>query len=150
VEKRQALGLATNGRDPLRGPHPSTDESAPDSADPLFVPTLHLRKGREHLMRVLDLLARVEVVPEDDALPLLDLLSRKSLGLPWGSTVVVITSREVEGLMDTLLALRRRGLLVILVLTSPDQDFAVTAQRADQIGVQAHRVWSEGSLDVWR
>jgi hypothetical protein len=64
--------------------------------------------------------------------------------------VVVVTSRETEGLLDTLLALRRRGLLVILVLTSPDHDFALTAQRADQIGIQALRIWSEAALDVWR
>jgi uncharacterized protein (DUF58 family) len=150
VEKRQALSLATNGRDPLREPEPSADASTPEEVTPLFSPTLPLRKGREHLMRVLDLLARVEVAPQDSAPPFLDLLGRRSLGLPWGSTVVVITSREVEGLMDTLLVLRRRGLLVILMLTSPDQDFALTAQRADQIGIQAHRIWSEGALDVWR
>jgi uncharacterized protein (DUF58 family) len=151
VEKRQALSLATNGRDPLRESEPSpNDAGAPEEAHPLFAPTLSLRKGREHLMHVLDLLARVEVAPEENALPFLDLLGRRSLSLPWGSTVVVITSREAEGLLDTLLALRRRGLLVILVLTSPDHGFALTAQRAGQIGIQVHRIWSEGALDVWR
>ena len=151
VEKRQALSLATNGRDPLREPDPAaSDGSAPEVAAPLYAPTLPLRKGREHLMHVLDLLARVEVAPEENALPFLDLLGRRSLGLPWGSTVVVITSREAEALLDTLLALRRRGLLVILVLTSLDHNFALTAQRAGQIGVQAHRIWSEGALDIWR
>jgi uncharacterized protein (DUF58 family) len=137
VEKRQAVSLATNGRDLL-------------AADPNASSFLPLRKGREHLMQTLDLLARIEVASEAEAVPFLDLLTRKSLGLPWGSTVVVVTAQEVEGLLGTLLALRRRGLVVILVLTCPDRGFDLTAQRADQIGVTAHRIWSEQALDVWR
>jgi uncharacterized protein (DUF58 family) len=137
VEKRQAVGLITNGRDPL------ADAPSPTSLLPL-------RKGREHLMHLLDLLARIEVASEDDPVPFLDLLSRKSLGLPWGSTVLAVTPREVEGLMDTLLALRRRGLVVILALTCPDRAFNLTAQRADQIGIRALRLWSEQDMDVWR
>jgi uncharacterized protein (DUF58 family) len=137
VEKRQAVGLFTNGRDPL----------AEASAG---VAALPLRKGRAHLMNLLDLLARIEVWPEEGATPFLDLLSRKSLGLPWGSTAVAITAREVEGLLDTLLALRRRGLVVVLVLTCPHPGFEVTARRADEIGVQVLRIWDEQDMDVWR
>jgi uncharacterized protein (DUF58 family) len=137
VEKRQAVGLITNGRDPL------ADVPSP-------TPSLPLRKGREHLMHLLDLLARVEVASEDESIPFLELLSRKSLGLPWGSTVVVITAQEVEGLLDTLLGFRRRGLEIILALTCPDRAFNVTAQRADQIGVRALRLWSEQDMDTWR
>jgi len=138
IEKRQAVSLVTNGCDPLQ------------SSAPAPTPTLPLRKGREHLMHILDLLARVEVASDDKAVSFLDVLSRKSLGLPWGGTVVVVTAREVEGLLGSLLALRRRGLVVILVLTCPDRGFPLTVQRADQIGVQALRVWSEQALDVWR
>jgi len=137
VEKRQAVGLITNGRDPL-------------VKDPEVMPSLPLRKGREHLMHMLDLLARIEVISEDEAASFLAVLSRKSLGLPWGSTVVVVTAMEVEGLLDALLALRRRGLVVILVLTCPDRGFALTVQRANQIGVQVLRIWTERDLDVWR
>ncbi len=141
IEKRQAVGLITNGHDPLQ--HPGSEPLAD-------VPALPLRKGREHLMHILDLLARVSTRRDQAALPFLDLLRSKSLGLPWGSTVVVITSHEVEGMMGTLLALRRRGLAVILALTHPGPGFATTAQRADQIGVQALQIWSQGALDVWR
>ena len=141
VEKRQAISLVTNGSDPLRAP--DLDASAP-------VPALPLRKGREHLADVLDLLARVQVVPKGDAVPFLDLLNRKSMGLPWGSTVVVVTPREVEGLLTTLLALRRRGLVVILVVTCTDPGFAATARRASQIGIRALEVASEREMDVWR
>jgi len=64
--------------------------------------------------------------------------------------VVVITAREIEGLMELLLTLRRRGLLVVLVLTCPERGFELTAQRAAQVGIQAFRVWSERDLDIWR
>jgi hypothetical protein len=101
-------------------------------------------------MQMLDLLARIERTGEEEAVPFLDLLSRRTLALPWGSTVVVITPREVEGLFDTLLTLRRRGLLPILVLLLPDHEFTLTARRADQIGAQAVRIWSEQDLDIWR
>jgi uncharacterized protein (DUF58 family) len=137
VEKRQAVGLFTNGRDPLaERPNP--------------MPSLPLRKGREHLMHLLDLLASIEVAPEDEGVAFLNLLSRRSMALPWGSTVLVVTAREVEGLLDTLLALRRRGLAVVLVLTCPDRGFDATAQRADRIGIQALRIWNEQDLDIWR
>lgn len=137
VEKRQAVGLFTNGRDPLA-----------ESFNP--APSLPMRKGREHLMNLLDLLACIEVAAEEQAVPFLDLLNRKSLGLPWGSTVVIITAQEAEGLMGALLALRRRGLAVVLVVTCLETGFDLTAQRAGQIGVKALQIRSERDLDVWR
>jgi uncharacterized protein (DUF58 family) len=167
AQRRQAVGLFTNGRDPLRfvvgmrdadwpaPPQPSAGEATVGEGsrrmggteDP---PSLPLRKGRAHLMHMLDLLARVETVSRDEGVPFLDLLRRKSLGLPWGSTVVVVTSQDVEGLMDTLLALHRRGLIVVLVLTCRDASFALTARRAETIGVRALEVCSEREMDVWR
>jgi uncharacterized protein (DUF58 family) len=140
VEKRQSVGLVTNGRDPWA----RSGDLRPAE------PSLPLRKGRAHLMQLLDLLACLEVAAEEEAVPFLDLLTRRSLGLPYGSTVVVVTAREVEGLMDALLTLRRRGLLVVLVLTYPERGFELTARRAAQIGIQAFRVWSERDLDIWR
>lgn len=142
VEKRQAVSLVTNGYDPLQDPTRGEEFES--------VSTLPLRKGHEHLMQVLDLLARIERTGEDGAVPFLDVLNRQSLRLPWGSTVVVITAGEVDGLFDTLLALRRRGLLSILALTCPDRDFALTVERADQIGARAFQIWAEKDLDVWR
>jgi uncharacterized protein (DUF58 family) len=157
IEKRQAVGLITNGRDPLVVPATGSDPlAAPANRSGALAgatsstPSLPLRKGREHLMHLLDLLACIQVAPEGEAVPFLDLLGRKSLGLPWGSTVVVVTSREVEGLLETLLTLRRRGLLVLLVLTCPERGFWSTVQRAAQVGVPALRIWAEQDMDVWR
>jgi uncharacterized protein (DUF58 family) len=137
IEKRQAVGLATNGRDPL-------------AEAPVVSPFLPLRKGRAHLMHVLDLLARVEAVSDGDCQPFLELVNRKSLGLPWGSTAIVITARGVEGLFDILLALRRRGLSVILVVTCPGHEFPTTVRQGEQIGVQVLQISSDKDMDVWR
>ncbi len=143
VNQRQAIGLVTNGRDPLR-------ESDTRAISSTVVPALPLRKGREHLMDLLDLLARIQVARDGNAVPFLDLVNRHSMGLPWGSTVMVVTSREVKGLLNTLLTLRRRGMVVVLVATCADRDFARTVQRAGQIGIRALEVKSEKGMDVWR
>jgi uncharacterized protein (DUF58 family) len=137
VGKRQSVALGINGRDPL------ADE--PNSAS--YLP---LRKGQAHLMNLLDILARIELPPESEAVPFLQLLSRRSQALPWGSTVLVVTSREVEGLLSSILSLRRRGLLIVLALTSPEGSYEPTARRAAHIGVQTVRIESEQGLDVWR
>jgi len=143
TEKRQAVGLVTNGCDPL--------DDAGSEAKPLGnTPSLPPRKGREHLLHILDLLARIGVSSEEGTTPFAQILSQQSLGLPWGSTVVAITATEAPGLLDTLLALRRRGLFVVLVLTDPQPGFDSVARRAEQIGVQAVRIWSERDLDIWR
>ncbi len=138
VAKRQAVALACNGLDPM-------------AQVPGSVPHLPLRKGREHLTHLLDLLARIELVAEGEAaLPFLELLRRKSLGLPWGSTVLLVTPTEEEGLLDSLLSLRRRGLAITLVLTCPYRHFISLARRAKQIGVQALEITTEREMDVWR
>ncbi|HSJ56232.1 MAG TPA: DUF58 domain-containing protein [Anaerolineae bacterium] len=157
VELRQAVGLACNGHDPA-----APEGRPPADPNPLgagrrdpsaggALPSLPVRKGREHLAHVLDLLARIEVAPEGQALASFrELVNLKSLALPWGSTVLAITSRETEGLLDSLLLLRRRGLAVTLVLTTPDPGFASLAQRAGQIGVQTVRLWREQDMEVWQ
>lgn len=137
IEKRQAVGLVTNGCDPLAGDVTIATSSLP------------LRKGRDHLMHLLDLLARVEATG-GEALPFLEMVSRESVGLPWGSTAVLITAQPVEGLFDSLLALRRRGLGVILVMTCPGRDVSMTIRRAEQIEVQAYCIESERDMDGWR
>lgn len=146
IEKRQAVGLFTNGEDSAIKLDPGAEPSGADSA----AHGLPMRKGRAHLMHVLDLLARIEVALAGQGLPFLELLNRRSLALPWGSTAVVITSRETPGLLDTLLDLRRRGLLTILVLTCPDAAFDATASRGSQLGIHVLRVWNERDLDIWR
>lgn len=159
---RQAVGLGTNGRDPLAEVEASVpDPRTADLAGLKNPPGLSAgraalggppRKGSEHVMRLLEVLARVEAAPGEAAVPFFDLLAGRVAehGLPWGSTVIAITGREVDGLMEALLALRRRGLAVVLVLTCPDRGMAGTAARAKQIGARAVRITSERELEAWR
>jgi len=136
IEQRQAVGLATNGVDPLAA-----------SSEHL---TLLPRKGPGHLMSCLDLLARIEATDATEALPFTALLRQASLGLSWGSTLVVVTGKEDEALIPTLVRLRRRGFLAVLVLVDRDAEFDRTKARAQQIGVPAYRIVDERDLDVWK
>jgi len=91
VEERQSVGLCTNGVDPLNG-----------ESDALALP---VRKGRPHLMSILDVLARVQAGATD---PFVGLLRQQSIDLPWGSTAVAITSAESEDLLPSLIQMQRR------------------------------------------
>lgn len=133
VEKRQAVALATNGLDPLVGKVRGI--------------SLPARKGRDHLMKVLDVLARVEARA---TFPFTELLRRESVILSWGTTAVVITPHETEELFAALLQLRRRGFHVVLIIMEMGGNFSQTRQRAAQIGIPAYHIWRESDLDMWR
>ena len=141
VEKRQAVGLATNGRDPLRCGEARATAScslpaaqgprAPDEpAGPAGAHRGRLR-GRGGAVSRSAVPAGAWVCPG---------------AALWSSS----PRRRSRACWTALLTLRRRGLVVILVLTCPDRGYAPTAQRAGQIGVQTLRIWSEQALDVWR
>jgi uncharacterized protein (DUF58 family) len=133
AEKRQKVGLVTNGVDPLGGDARAT--------------TLPPRKGQGHLMKVLEILARVEV---GRTISFTELLRRQSVLLSWGTTAIVITPQDTEDLFTSLLQLRRRGFHMVLILVDMGADFSQTRRRAAQIGVPAYHVWRESDLDMWR
>jgi len=133
IEKRQAVALATNGLDPL--------------AQEVRAVSLPPRKGRGHLMKVLEVLARVEARP---TFPFTELLRRESVILSWGTTAIVITPRETEELFTALLQLRRQGFHVVLIILEMGSDFGQTRRRAAQIGIPAYHMWRESDLDMWR
>ncbi len=134
VGKKQAVGMIVNGADPLSG------DKRPGS--------LPARKGRHHLMRALDILARVKVA--DTASPLSEVLHRESLSLAWGTTLVVITGMADEPLFDALFQARRGGLDAILILTSPAAGIQAARQRVERMGVRVYHLTREQDLDIWR
>jgi hypothetical protein len=77
-------------------------------------------------------------------------MRQASLGLSWGSTLIVVTGQEDEALMPTFVHLRQRGFLAALVLVDPGASFERTKARAQQIGVPAHRITRERDLNVWK
>jgi uncharacterized protein (DUF58 family) len=133
TEKRQSVGLGCNGRDPLY-----------DSLGPLEITP---RKGRDQLMLLLDLLARVQL---GETSPFVEVVRQARLRLTWGATVISITSHADEALFDTLVLLKRSGFHVMLILVDPQSPFIGLQQRAASVGIRAYQVWQEKDLDVWR
>ena len=147
------VGLLTQARDPLLD----------DTVRFLLPP----RSERAHLMSLLEVLARVQLATETPSPDegersgtspdkgkrsgrFADLLRRESVNLTWGATLAVITGRESEELLDTLVYLKRAGFAVALILVQPARPTPALQGRADLLGVPVHRVWAEQELEAWR
>lgn len=133
IRQKHALGLVTNGADPLR------DNVTPDS--------IPAHKGMAHLTRVLDLLARVEVSSGE---PILPLIARFSPSHNWGATIVLITGRVDDPLIETLLPLRRRGLNPVVIPIGPILNLHEIKRRAEYFGFAVYPVQSWHDLETWR
>lgn len=112
VQRRQAIGLVTNGSTAQQSFAPASSDKLPDA---LFI---HPRKGGAGLMRILEVLATVECAP---SAPFPQLLSNTTPRLNWGATLILITPIDTPELIQTLLNLRRSGfhLIVIVVGFAP-------------------------------
>jgi uncharacterized protein (DUF58 family) len=126
------VGLATEAQDPL------LDDRAQFSLPP--------RAERAHLMSLLEVLARVQIVKDA---PFVELLRRESVRLTWGATLLIVTGRESAALFDTLLYLRRAGFMVALVLVQPGKPSAELQKRAHQLALPVHRVWRQEDIETW-
>jgi uncharacterized protein (DUF58 family) len=130
VRDRLAVGLATEALDPLA-----------HTRERFFLPA---RSERAHLISVLEVLARVRLVP---ATPLADILRRERPRLAWGSTIVAITGRAEEGLFDALAALRHGGFAVTLVLVQAAEMAPLARGRAALLGISIWPIWREQDLE---
>jgi uncharacterized protein (DUF58 family) len=133
LELRQQVGLALLGSDEVSAY--------------CGLQALPLGRGREHLMRLLEMLARARMAPTT---PLTTVLPQASASMGWGSTAVVITAGDCPNLVETLLQMRRRGFRVLLIAMDPEKRFADLKARLAYIGVPAFWITSEKELDVWR
>ncbi len=133
VEQRQSVGLITNGGDPL---------GVEDKAQPLPP-----RKGREGLMHLLEVLARLEM---SEAEPFPSLLSREIARLPWGTTLILITNFVDERIFDELFGARRSGMSAVLVLCGPVPGYSSIRRQALQFGFPIFQLFNEQDLNVWR
>lgn len=133
VDKRQAVGLFTNGNDPL---------GIEEKAQPLLP-----RKGREGLMYLLEVLARVEM---SEGKPYLEMLGKEISRLPWGTTLILITGHVDERIFDELFQARRAGMSGVLVLCGPVPGFSSIREQALQFGFPIYQLFNEQDLDIWR
>jgi uncharacterized protein (DUF58 family) len=101
------------------------------------------RAERQHLIEILETLARVAVTSEGD-FPAL--VRRESLNLQWGTTLLAIVGQVEEGLAETLLYLRRTGHAVGVLVVQPG--YLAPLDRTGLPGIPVHRVWQDRDLEA--
>ncbi|MCA9937525.1 MAG: DUF58 domain-containing protein [Anaerolineales bacterium] len=171
VEKRQAVGLISNGADPLRveggeQDDPGFDQESgrlllrtetPTETDwhlghPLgraagLMPTpIHPHAGRAHLMKLLELLARLEA---DDTVYFPLWIPRACLGLSWGVTILVLTPRGDLETCQALHRLTRSGYNPVLILVERQPSFGQVQERARRLGFTAYEVANQEDFHRW-
>ena len=131
--RRQSVGLLVNGRDPL------AEQGLPT--------TLPANRGQVHLMRLLEILARVEMTATP---PLPDQLQRQRVHLPWGTSLIVITGQADKELVDELYQARRSGQEAIIIVAGFIGIDPNITRRTAQFGIPLISIANEHDLDIWR
>lgn len=158
VMQKQTVGLLTNAKDAAAvaaAAPPVQFRAVIGSADDLTVPApprapalVPSRKGRQHLMRLLEVLARAQL--SDGASPFAQLIQNQLGHIPWGTTLILITGKPDDSLFDSLFRTRRAGLNGIVILVGQGQGFESFHLRAEQFGFTVYGVVRERDLEMWR
>ncbi|CAG0929565.1 hypothetical protein TFLX_01363 [Thermoflexales bacterium] len=133
IGKRQSAGLSVNGADPIGA------GEKPQALPP--------RKGRAHLTRILDVLARIRSISTP---PFAQMLQHAVPHLPWGTTVILITGAVDDIVFDEIFRARRAGLNVVLILCGAVKNSVEIQQRAKHFGIPVQHFMRERDLDLWR
>ena len=133
IRHQQNAGLSTNGMDPL-------------NLQPEFT-TIAPRKGQAQMVRILELLARVQA---GNTGSLVELLQHETQQLPWGTTLVVINGHADDRLFDEIFRCRRSGLNVVLVLVGQVSAIRSIKERCEHFGIWLYHIRNELDLDQWR
>lgn len=165
--QRQAVGLISNGLDPLlqddrprlyddssgrlmlAGPSqdsPDSDGQAELAAD-LVAEPIPPKPGRDHLMQILESLARLEGAPTREFTSFAFQTTRR---LNWGVTLMVIAPKADVDVCNTLHHLVRAGFNVVLLVVEHYVDFASIQERARLLGFHAYHVPDRRSLRRWQ
>jgi uncharacterized protein (DUF58 family) len=132
VGKKQMVGLMVNGRDPLAA------DDRPQALPP--------RKGKLHLMRLLETLARVDLITNAR---LASLIQEQRYRLAWGTTLIVITGSANPELLDELYQARRSGQNSLLILAGGNTSDEEAHRRAKAFGIPIYSIASERDLNIW-
>jgi uncharacterized protein (DUF58 family) len=142
--QKQPVGLITNGIDPAI----ELDSGTTVHADKDRIITSVLpAKGSGSLMRILEILARVQVA---DTLPATERLRQEHGKLSWGATLILIAGHMNEALFDELFDLRRYGLNVSIMLVGRIPGFAGIQAKARYFHIPIYSILSTRDLDIWR
>ena len=140
VNQRQAVGLVTNGCQMMASG--GADDGGKSTPTPLPP-----KPGRLHLMKVLEVLARVQ---SEETGPSPAWIQQASLPVSWGDTLVAITPVGDEPTCQALHQLCRRGLNVVLVVVEPHGPFGPVRERARRLGFRAFEVSRREDMNLWR
>lgn len=132
VGKKQMVGMLVNGHDPLAA------DGRPQPLPP--------RKGKGHMMRLLETLARVQTIEDSTLIPL---LQRQRYHLAWGTTLIVITGKMSDGLLDELYQARRSGQNAIVILAGGNPSDPIMLRRAKVFGIPVFSIATERDLNIW-
>jgi uncharacterized protein (DUF58 family) len=102
-------------------------------------------KGQGHLMQMLEILARIEGVEEPQ---FLGAVRQETVHLAWGTTVVIITSRESQELLETLLMLRQSGFQLSVMMVQPPAYDQPPIRQLQQLAIPTFRITRERDLEV--
>ncbi len=133
ISRKQASGLVVNGDDPF------SKGALPQSFSP--------RKGRSHLMHMLEILARVQMASMQ---PIAEVLRQKRADYGWGTTIIVLTGQADRILFEEFFQMRRSGLNIVLILCGDVVGLQETKARAEQFKIPFFHIKDEKDLDIWR
>jgi uncharacterized protein (DUF58 family) len=132
ISKKQIVGMLVNGRDPIAA-----------NRQPQAIP---LRKGKLHLMRLLETLARSEGIDNSALIPL---IQQQRHELAWGTTLIVITGQAGDDLLDELYQARRGGLNSILILAGRNTSDESIIRHAKILDIPVFSIVTERDLKIW-
>ena len=150
IDQRQHVGVVTNGRLAIL-PEASDEQTAqriapgttPTTSDPetnlVAAAPIPAGNGQGQLMRILEMLARVELSDQGQHIPV---LIQQSGGLTWGSTVVVVTGQLHDTVLHALRRIRQRGTKVLVFTVEQQQDREAAEARAHAAGITMRCVWT--------
>jgi uncharacterized protein (DUF58 family) len=133
IARRQSAGLFTNGVDQLN----LSNENAP------ILP----RKGRAHLMRMLESMARIKA---KETTNLVQLLRQHRAALAWGTTLILITGSADHELFDEIIQAKRSGMSVVLILCGWYTGITEARQRARTAGIVLVDIPDETAFKAWQ
>lgn len=130
---RQLVGLSTNGMDPLA----NQDERK-------NIPvTILPEKGVGHLMKILEVLARIRL---ETTFSFVNLMGLEIMRVPWGASLIVITPSDTQELRQVLYGFRRLGYNVTLILGGETAEISPIKKKYSLMGIGVYAVAKEEEI----
>lgn len=133
VGQKQSVGLVTNGSDP-QGYEGHTKNLSP-------------RKGRAHLVKLLEVLARIQASEQTSSF---EMIQHSVPTLSWGTTLILISGNADKATFDELFNARRNGLGVMIILCGPVFGLEEIRSYAAHFDFPVFHFLRDQDLDVWR